>query len=340
MVLCSYNHEDFLNESLESVASQTVQPSQLIVTDDASSDRSAQVIASWVDENWPTAELIMNQTNSGLPATLNKVVPLLTGDLVVIMSADDVMVPTRIERQLSVFEEGGSALGMVYSDMVEIDELGIPTGDRWFDRCRMGPPPGSGDLFEAMIRRAFMAAPTVMVRRSLLQIAGPYDQSLVAEDYDMFLRLSRLANWAYIEDPLVDYRVLRTSLSRSAPFRQNLREGRIRMLRKHLGVGAATDRIIADRTARMAKSLYYEGRRASLTAADIRPALQIRVDLRDLALFMLATCRVPGTVVARVIAASRRIRTSLPFGRSAFGRGSTIRRSTAVEESLRAERSG
>lgn len=312
VVICSFNHEDYVIESLESVASQSILPDQLVVADDASVDGSVHLIQSWVKKNWPAAELLLSSVNQGLPRTLNKAVPLVRGEFVAIMSADDRMVPTRIERQLEAFAEGGPSVGMVYSDMTEMDEHGTPTGQRWFDADRMGPVPGSGNLFESMIRRASMAAPTVMVRRELLQTVGPYDESLVAEDYDMFLRLSRLATWSYVADPLVDYRVLSSSLSRSESFLGPKREARIRLLRKHVGVSKQTDRIIADRTAQMATGLYYEGRPGWSTSPDLLRALKVRPRLRDAILFVLATFRIPGPLVARSIAtrqaAARRVR--------------------------------
>lgn len=311
VVIASFNHEQYLTKSLESVASQTVLPEQLIITDDGSADESVEQIRAWVDQNWPEAECLISNVNRGLPATLNKVVPSLQGDFAIVMSADDLMVPNRIELQLQAFAEGGAGVGMVYSDMTEIDEFGQPTGQRWFDLDRMGPAPGSGDLFGVMIRRACMAAPTVMVRRQLLQSVGPYDESLVAEDYDMFLRLSRRATWMYIEEPLVNYRVLDSSLSRSSTFLEHRRNGRIKLLRKHVGASPQTDLIIADRTAQMATSLYLDGRPARLTAVDLRFALSIRRSTRDAVFLLTSRLRVPGAAVARMIAATHRIRTRI-----------------------------
>lgn len=298
VIICCYNHATYVEQALESVLSQSIRPSQLIITDDASTDTSAAIIESWIDRRWPSAEFLRNDVNVGLPATLNSALARVRGDFVVIMAADDWMTPDRLETQIGTFASSSDRVGMVYSDMIEVDEHGVPTGQRWFDPDRMGPP-ASGDLFEKMIERAFMAAPTVMTRVDIVRQAGPYDVTLVAEDYDMFLRLSRLAEWEYIETPLVNYRVLSSSLSRSDHFKQNLRAGRIRMLRKHMNVSETTDLVIAERTAKMAESLYKEGRSCRETAADLRFTLGVHVTNRRLLFYLLARIGVPGDAIVR-----------------------------------------
>lgn len=299
VVICCYNHLEYLDQALDSVAAQTLRPSQLIITDDASQDGSPDRIQQWIDGNWPTAEFVRNEQNHGLPGTLNLVRPMLRSDYTLIMAADDWMVPDRLERQVDAFDAAGPTVGMVYGDMVEVDGEGVETGQRWFDLDRMGPA-ASGDLFLEMVGRAFISAPTVMVRTDLLQAAGPYDETLVAEDYDMFLRLSRSAEWAYLSEPLVNYRVLDTSLSRSKEFGDRQRKGRIAMLRKHVGVSREADRVIARRTARMAISLYQEGRSPSDTAADLRFVLGIERSARAVLYWVLATVRVPGPAIVRL----------------------------------------
>lgn len=299
VVICSYNHSEYLDEALDSVARQTRRPDQLIITDDASPDDSADRIQRWIDANWPSAEFIRNEVNHGLPGTLNLVRDRITSDCVAIMAADDAMVDDRLERQVDALEAGAPTVGMVYSDMQEMDGDGVSTGQRWFDLDRMGPA-RSGDLFLEMVGRAFISAPTVLMRTDLLRAAGPWDETLVAEDYDMFLRLSAMAEWAYIEEPLVRYRVLASSLSRSAEFKARQRAGRIRMLRKHVGVSPEADRVIARRTAKMAISLYQEGRSPADTAADLRFALGIDRSARTAAFLVLATARVKGPALVHL----------------------------------------
>lgn len=298
VVICCYNHIEYLEQALNSVARQTLKPDQLIITDDASTDGSADRIQQWIDQNWPSAEFVRNEQNHGLPATLNLVRPLLRSDCTVTMASDDWMVDDRLERQVAAMDAGGPDVGMVYGDMVEVDGDGVATGQRWFDLDRMGPA-RSGDLFEAMVARAFISAPTVMVRTDLLLAAGPYDETLLAEDYDMFLRLSRAAKWVYLEEPLVNYRVLASSLSRSAEFKNRERAARIGMFRKHVGASDATDRIIARRTAKMAVSLYQEGRSPADTAVDLRFALRIEPSLRAASFFVPAALRIPGPSLMR-----------------------------------------
>ena len=207
VVIACYNHVEYLEEALDSVKSQTMLPAQLIVTDDASSDGSADLIAGWLADNWPDAVFIRNQNNQGFPATLNLAIPHVTGTFLAIMSADDQMCEDRLELQARALMAWPEA-GMVYSDMLEVRPDGELTGQRWFDSDRQGPAlpptsqPGSPvDLYLPMLERAFISAPTVLMRTAALREAGCYDEHLIAEDYDMFLRLSRSWYWVYLPEP-------------------------------------------------------------------------------------------------------------------------------------------
>jgi len=306
VVIACYNHVEYLEEALDSVKSQTMLPAQLIVTDDASSDGSADLIAGWLADNWPDAVFIRNQNNQGFPATLNLAIPHVTGTFLAIMSADDQMCEDRLELQARALMAWPEA-GMVYSDMLEVRPDGELTGQRWFDSDRQGPAlpptsqPGSPvDLYLPMLERAFISAPTVLMRTAALREAGCYDEHLIAEDYDMFLRLSRSWYWVYLPEPLVIYRVLPTSLARSEGFRANLRAGRIHLLRKHLGSDRSGDRIIARRVGRMASGLYQEGERGPKDSwRDLLLAFRLCPSLRIGILLCGSLLRVPGPWLVR-----------------------------------------
>lgn len=109
------------------------------------------------------------------------------------------------------------------------------------------PARKEGDLFLQLLGPTFISTTSVMMRASALERVGPYDEALVAEDYDMFLRLSRVYLWKYLPYPLVYYRALTTSLSDSSKFHARRRTDRIRILRKHIGTSPESDRIIIEK---------------------------------------------------------------------------------------------
>ena len=122
----------------------------------------------------------------------------------------------------------------------------------------------------------------------------------------MWLRLSRRARFAFIPEPLVRYRKVEGSLSRSDAYRITFGEASIRVLRKHIGVSAETERIIAERIGRIALDLYRKGRAPGLTARDLRFAVRRHPTARTSLGLALASLRIPGPAVVRTAARARR----------------------------------
>lgn len=301
VLLTCYNHERYVETMLDSIAAQTLRPAQLIVTDDASTDGSADRIAAWLAVHWPDADFVRHETNTGLPRMLNEALPLVRHELLAFASADDWLRPDRLERE-AAFLAADPDVALVYSDMELIDEAGEPMGLRYYDYAS---PPVEGDVFLPMLEACVPSSPTVMVRTEALVGLGPYDETLMFEDWDMWLRLSRTARFAYLPDPLVRYRRSASSLSKSEAFRLAFGEAAIRVLYKHVGVSRAADRIIARRVGTLARELYKKGRAPGVTAADLRFAMRRHPTPRGLASLGLATVGVPGP---SVVAAAARVR--------------------------------
>jgi GT2 family glycosyltransferase len=302
VVMTCFNQGRWVEQALASVARQTLLPHQLIVADDASTDDSTARIERWLAANWPDATFVRHRTNTGLPAMLNEVVALADQELIVLAAADDEMRADRLEREARVLATASPEVALVYADMDLMDEAGVDLGMRYTD---YGPMPVEGDAFAAMLRASVPASPTVMLRRAALVEAGPFDESLVFEDWDMWLRLSRQVHFAFIPEPLVRYRRVHGSLSRSDAYRATFGEASIRVLRKHIGVSPATDRIIAERLGCIALDLYRKGYAPASAARELRFAVCRHPTGRSCAGLALATLRIPGP---SVVAAAARVR--------------------------------
>lgn len=298
-ILTCYNHARYAEQALGSILSQTHRPSQLIVTDDASTDESVEVIEAWIERYWPEAIFIGNQENRGLTATLNEAVPLVSGDAVAIMSADDWMADDRIAKQALILLNQPE-IAMVHSDVLDVDSNGVPLR---FGSDRIGDVETSGDLFMVLLGRNVISAPSVMLRTDVLRSAGPYDESLSAEDYDMWLRLSRTNRWAYIPEPLINYRRHADATTKSRDYLFASREQKLTVLRKHLGVNAEADRLIASQLRELVIRLYEWGRSPALTASDLGEIRSIRATPRLAFYWLVASLRVPGRRVQQLRAA-------------------------------------
>ena len=99
-----YNGETYLEEAIESVINQTFQNWELIVINDCSTDRTAEILESFAlrDER---IKVHTNEVNLKLPSSLNKAISLSCGKYIARMDADDICLPDRLEKQYKFMEE-------------------------------------------------------------------------------------------------------------------------------------------------------------------------------------------------------------------------------------------
>ena len=205
--LC-HNHDRFVLEALESVAAQTYTNIQLIIVDDASTDRSKQIIADYITRR-PT-HFISHDTNMGNCKAFNSGLAHARGELVMDFSADDVLPPNRVELGVQEFEKRDSSFGVQFGDAMIIDE-----GGKFLSYHSDDFPPSTisqGDVYEALIRRYFVNGPTTMVRKRVFDDLGGYDESLSYEDFDFWIRSSRQYSYFYTPEVLVKRRLVRGAL--------------------------------------------------------------------------------------------------------------------------------
>ena len=214
IALC-FNHERFLTECLDSIAAQTFQDFQLIVTDDCSRDDSAKLIENWLACNRPDALFIRHSVNMGLCKTLNEALMQARGEFISMVATDDAWEVDKIERQLAVARQVGQQVAVVYSDASRMDEDGTRLEKYFIDSHTPGCNRPSGQVFSELANRNFIPAMATLIRRKALVDVQLYDERLVYEDYDMWLRLAARYEFVYCNAVVARYRVVSTSMVRT-----------------------------------------------------------------------------------------------------------------------------
>ena len=210
-VIClCYNHERFVRDALQSVIDQTYSPIELIVVDDFSRDRSAEIIRNFVAHH-PEVTFIQLPANMGNCRAFNRGLAITQGKYIIDLAADDVLTQKRVERGVAVFESNPE-IGVQFSDAELMDENGLTTGFHSDKFPHITIP--SGMIFSDILSRYFINSPTMMMRKSLLDELGGYDESLAYEDFDFWVRSTQRTQYKYLPDPLVKRRVLTSSMGR------------------------------------------------------------------------------------------------------------------------------
>jgi glycosyltransferase involved in cell wall biosynthesis len=221
-VICvCYNQAQFVTEALDSVMHQTYPLVELIIIDDGSTDGSGKVIKQWL-AGYPEATLILNGRNIGYCKTFNKAYRICKGEFIIDLSADDILLPDRIASGVHVLAQAGNYYGVAFSDAEYVDEQGSRVGLH-SDQFPHETVP-QGEIYTQVIQRYFICSPTMMIRRAVLDTLQGYDEALAFEDFDFWIRASRLFKFIYSPEVLVKKRNVSSSMSakqfaRSSPQR-------------------------------------------------------------------------------------------------------------------------
>jgi glycosyltransferase involved in cell wall biosynthesis len=209
-ILLCYNCEGFIAEALQSALEQDCAPMQLIVSDDASTDRTVEIVQTRLsDYSGPhTIEFHQRSTNSGSKsAHLNSIFPLATGDFIVSFDGDDISEKSRIHKIVDAFIANPHVYA-VYSSFSIIDGAGHPRG------AGKIPHPRTGECTSTWFARvdSYAAGTTLAIRREVAEQFGELDPE-INEDIVLPFRASLLGKVVYLDENLVKARRYGTSLT-------------------------------------------------------------------------------------------------------------------------------
>jgi len=219
VIIVSYNHAKFILETLESIRLQTYKNLQIIVSDNSSSDNSVDIIEDWISENKMQVTFLKYSVKIGLCKILNKALKEVKGTFVQLISCDDILLPEKIEKQVSLFQTLDNDEAVIFSDAYLIDENGTELQSRFIKRAREFSKIPEGNLFETLLDGNFIPAMSTLIRtETMLELHG-FDENLKYEDYDFWLRLSRKYKFKFSDFTSCKYRLHASNLHKSDALR-------------------------------------------------------------------------------------------------------------------------
>lgn len=198
VVMAVCNGQRFVGEAIESLRTQTLDDLEVIVVDDGSSDATPQVVQTLAAQD--DRIRLHVQEHAGYSAALNTGWRLANADYVGVLDADDLAEPGRLERQVG-FLEGHPEVGVVGGALLLVTADGRPFYIAAY-------PVAPADVHEALKSRSPLGHTCVLMRRAVLEEAGGYRESFpLAEDYDLWLRISERHALANVPDIVGRYRI-------------------------------------------------------------------------------------------------------------------------------------
>lgn len=193
-IICiSYNHELWIEETLEGIKEQDYSFLELFVVDNGSQDETPEKIQGWVDKNSHLLSVQVELLKESEPycQLFNRILAKAKGKYVIDLSGDDVIFPDHISVSLNELKKAPYA-AFSFSDAYIIDSRNEVS--TFYPRNTAGELKDEielSNIYEVVIKRSFICAATMVFQTEILRKEGGYDQSLYYEDFDIQVRLTR-----------------------------------------------------------------------------------------------------------------------------------------------------
>lgn len=199
IIMPSYNTARFLRETVASVLAQTYENWELIIVDDASTDKTDDVVAGYSD---PRIRYLKNGKNCGAAVSRNWALREAKGRWIAFLDSDDLWHPEKLEKQIRFMEENGHSFS--YTNYSEMDEQSRPLG-----RIVTGPKQITK---QGMFNYCWPGCLTVMYDASVIGLIQIEDIKK-NNDYAMWLKACRKADCWLLDETLASYRRRTGSIS-------------------------------------------------------------------------------------------------------------------------------
>jgi len=216
VILITFNGytRGFLDQAIDSVLSQTYKNFELIIVDDGSIDETKNYCAKYI--NGSSVRYIY-QTNKGPGAARNNGIKNSKGGYICFIDDDDVWLQEKLQKQVNFFKNNQNKNIMIlFTNLELIDAFGKIVGTINYQN--------DNDIYKKLFFGNIAGAPSsVMIRKDVFDKVGFFKEDLkAAEDYDLWIRITRYFNRYVLDENLVKHRVHKKNTSLKIIFRYSL----------------------------------------------------------------------------------------------------------------------
>lgn len=200
IIIPTYNRSKLIIRTIESVLAQTFSDFEIIVVDDGSTDNTRGILKEHIDSG---KIKYIYQNNAGPARARNNGIRNARGEILAFLDSDDEWTQDKLEKLMGLFKEKGQDI-LVYSDIEYVDVNGDKKGNL-FSKTK----PHEGKVAKKMLADNFVATSSVAVAKSLIEKAGGFPEFKlpIGEDYYLWLKIAGFADFYFVNEPLVKYRV-------------------------------------------------------------------------------------------------------------------------------------
>lgn len=198
VIMNCLNCARYLREAIDSVYAQTYEDWEIIFWDNASTDDSLEIAKSYGEK----VRCFNSKETVSLGMARNWAMEQAKGSYIAFLDCDDVWLPTKIEKQVALFEENPK-IGLVYSNAIYFNNKGVSF--KLYKDRRLP----QGKIFGKLLGKNFLCLSTTVIRKDALSDLNHWfdDRFNVIEERDLFLRIAYKWEVGYVDDVLAKYRM-------------------------------------------------------------------------------------------------------------------------------------
>lgn len=211
-VLClSMNHEKYVQQGYSSVLAQTYKNIEVLYVDNNSKDRTFEIADALFSQSGLPYKGYKRTENYGISANLNFLLKEARGEFIAILSGDDWWETDNIQHKVDSFSSN-PGYGLVYGNGYKYYEF-EKSQHLFYDKEQK-----SGWLFKDLLKGNNFFAVSVISRHDALKEIGFFNESMLIEDWDMYLRMAEKYTIGYLEKPTCYSRITGRNLSSNIAF--------------------------------------------------------------------------------------------------------------------------
>ena len=188
-----YNHKQYVKKTLDSIYEDSYSNKEIIIINDGSTDPDDSSINLWIEHHHE--DILINyvkRKNKGITKTLNELISLANGKYISVIASDDYLVNDTIIKRVEVLEAAYPKKLMLVSDAIVVDDQDNITFTSAMFEQRGAPKKNyftDNGLKKEIIKRWSVVGPTGFIAKELFDRVGMYDETLMIEDWDFYLRV-------------------------------------------------------------------------------------------------------------------------------------------------------
>jgi glycosyltransferase involved in cell wall biosynthesis len=216
-IVPSFNHGEFIEECLYSILNDGYENKELLVVDDGSTDNSKEIINKWIKINYNDIKVhLFIQGNQGISKTLNLMIQQSKGEYIRFIASDDLVIKKSTYKLLEEFIKNKD-LGCVFGDCKIIDKNSSNVYEsslKNFYKVSFKNYQDKKKLKKEIILNWSVCGPSSMYKKNIFTKVGNFDESLIVEDWDMFIRLVKINSLGFTPVTVASYRFHENNTSR------------------------------------------------------------------------------------------------------------------------------